>query len=87
MATTGKLELLFAHMTVNNIHYIKPLIYEAIEEYDALSRKLSAEEQRKLVTLKDFLYHAEHDKWQLARHQLTSAEEAYRNYLQQNIKV
>ena len=81
----GKLELLFAHLSLNNVVHIRPLLLEAIDEYQNMCTGLSYEARRKISFINTLLWHAERGEWQLARECLRGAEAVYQEYLRKKM--
>ncbi|KAL4229698.1 hypothetical protein ACF0H5_010086 [Mactra antiquata] len=84
---TGKLELLFAHLSLNNITSIKPILLEALDEYYTLRTRLTYNQRQELNFIKRLLYHVEREEWIQARENLNDAQKAYKTYLEQKMKA
>lgn len=83
---SGKLELLFAHLSINNVRDIKPLLIDAIDEYQSIRSNLTYDQKQKVNFIKSLLYHAEREEWNQARNQLNGAQKAYQEYMSNRTK-
>ncbi|XP_045204353.2 uncharacterized protein LOC123557135 [Mercenaria mercenaria] len=84
---SGKLEMLFAHLTINNVRDIKPLLFDAIDEYQSIRSNLTYDQKQKVNFIKTLLYHAEREEWNQARDQLNGAQRAYQEYMSNKTKI
>lgn len=84
---SGKLEMVFAHLSINNVRDIKPLLFDAIDEYQAMRSNLTYDQKQKVNFIKTLLFHAEREEWNQAREQLNGAQQAYQEYITNKIKV
>jgi len=83
----GKLELLFAHLSLNNVQHIRPLLMDAVDEYQNIRRSLSYDDKKRLNFIKNLLWHAERGEWAQARHKLTDAQKAYQDYIGKKMDI
>ena len=79
--TSGKLELLLAHLSINNVHHVKPLLFDAIDEYQHIRSQLTYDEKKNVNFIKTLLWHVEREEWPEARDNLQGAQRAYQEYL------
>lgn len=84
---SGKLEMLFAHLSINNVRDIKPLLFDAIDEYQTIRSSLTYDQKQNVNFIKTLLYHAEREEWTQARQQLNGAQKAYQNYIKNKVKI
>jgi hypothetical protein len=84
---SGKLELLFAHLSINNVRDIKPLLMDAIDEYQCMRSNLTYDQKQTVNLIKSLLYHAEREEWHQARNQLNGAQKAYQEYMNNRTKL
>ncbi|XP_052795965.1 uncharacterized protein LOC128228599 [Mya arenaria] len=80
--SAAKLELLFAHLSINNVQHVKPLVLDAIDEYQTIRSNLTYEERKKVNFIKSLLGHVERGEWEEARANLQNAQNAYQEYLE-----
>ena len=80
----GKLELLFAYLSINNVRHIQPLLLDAIDEYQIMKENLSYDEKKNINLIKTLLWHVEREEWTEARSHLNGAQRAYQDYINRN---
>ncbi|KAH3833551.1 uncharacterized protein LOC127879701 [Dreissena polymorpha] len=84
---SGKLELLFAHLSINNVQNVPSLLIDAIDEFQNIRSSLSYEDKKTVNFIKTLLQHVERQEWTMARENLEGAQKAYQDYIEKQQKL
>lgn len=82
-----KLELMFQHLSLNNIQHVKPLIKDTLTAFERIESKLASDLKKRVSVIRTLLKHVENEEWLEAREILQETQTAYQEYLEREKHV